>query len=568
MDIIEKKNIFIEKSNKKHNKKYDYSKVEYIDSTTKVCIICPEHGEFWQTPQAHVRGNSCPLCSNKKRGDTFRLDKESFIKRAKELHNNIYDYSKVEYINSNTKVCVICPEHGEFYMTPSNHLLGQKCPKCKGKGLSIEEIIKKANIIHDNKYDYSKVIFTKMHDKVKIICPIHGEFEQSLSKHISKKQGCPKCSAINRGKENLYSQEFFIKKAKEIHGDKYDYSNTVYNGMNHMIKYICSKHGEIEQRAFDHLRGFGCYKCVNLESKPEIEIYNFLKEKINDEIIRNDRKILNGQELDILIPSKNIAIEYNGLRWHSELFGKDKWYHYEKTKKCNELNIKLIQIFEDEYINKKEIVLNKLKHILGLNNDLPKIMGRKCKVEIINKEVAESFLNDFHIQGYVKSTIHFGAVFKNKLISVMSFTKIDKKLNKWELTRFASDHNYVCQGVGGKLFNNFIKLYNPTEVKTFADKRWTLNKENNFYLKLGFKLDKELNPDYEYICNSNPSLRIHKFNFRKKNINKKYGLPLTMTETEMTTELGYSKIWNCGLYKFLWVEKEKNINILKSKLSH
>ena len=134
----------------------------------------------------------------------------------------------------------------------------------------------------------------------------------------------------------------------------------------------------------------------------------------------------------------------------------------------------------------------------------------------------------------------------------MSFKQETKGSDKWELTRFASDYNYICCGVGGKLFNWFVKNYNPTEVKSFADRRWTLDKDNNLYTKLGFVLEKELKPDYEYVLNSNPTKRIHKFNFRKQILHKKHGFPLTMTESEMVKELGYSKIWNCGLFKFIW----------------
>lgn len=485
-----------------------------------------------------------------------KIDKQiRFIEKSNEIHHFKYDYSKTNFINSSTKVCIICPEHGEFWQLPHSHLYGQGCPKCKGRTLSLNEIINKANEIHNHKYDYSKVIFNKMHDKVTIICPIHGEFEQTLSKHISKKQGCPKCSAKERGKKRLMDSQLFFKKANEIHHYKYDYSNTVYTGMNNMITYVCPKHGEITQRPFDHLRGFGCSKCSNLESKNEIELFNMIKETFND-TIQGDRNILKGKELDIFIPSKNIAIEYNGLRWHSELFGKDKWYHLNKMFECNNQNIKLFQIFEDEYVNKKEIVLNKIYHILGIQQNLPKIMGRKCKIEIIDKTTAESFLNDYHIQGFVSSTLYLGAVYDNKLIAVMIFKQEKKGSDKWELTRFASDYHYICQGVGGKLFNWFIKNYKPLEVKSFADKRWTLDKNCNLYTKLGFKLVKELNPDYEYVLDSNPSKRMHKFNFRKSILSKKYNLPLTMTESEMTKELGYSKIWNCGLYKYVWIKKE------------
>ena len=554
--MINNKDYFINKANIKHNFKYDYSKVDYKNSLTNVIIICPIHGEFLQTPQNHLRGRGCSLCANMKKSQNMQMTNDIFIQKANEIHQNKYDYSKTDLLNRDVdgKIIIICPTHGEFKMKPSSHLKGQECPKCKGKNVSLEELIQKANDIHNFKYDYSNVILTKIHDKVKIICPIHGIFEQSLSKHISKKQGCPKCSAIQRGKNRLMNEELFFQKANEIHNFKYDYSKTIYNGMNEMITYICPIHGEIEQRPFDHLRGFGCYKCANLESKKENEIVNFIK-KTNLIVEQGNRNILNGKELDIYIPSKQIAIEYNGLRWHSEEFGRDKWYYLNKTLECNTKGVKLLQIFEDEYVEHKEIVLNKISHILGVQQNLPNIMGRKCHIEVISKDIAEQFLNDYHIQGYARSTVYLGAIYEDKLIAVMTFKQENKNSSKWELTRFASDYHYIHQGVGGKLFQWFIKNYNPSEVKSFADKRWTLNKENNLYTKLGFQLKNELNPDYEYILLSNPKKRIHKFNFRKQNLHKKYGLSLNMTENEMTKELGYVKIWNCGLLKYVWKNK-------------
>ena len=556
--MLNKEEIFINKANIKHNFKYNYSKVKYKDSLTNIIIICPIHGEFEQTPQNHLRGRGCKLCANDKKRQKMQMSYDFFIKKAQEIHDNKYDYTKTNLLerDENGKISIICPIHGEFKIKPSLHLKGQGCPKCKGRGLKQNEIIEKAKIVHNNKYDYSKVIFSKMHDKVTIICPIHGEFEQTLSKHISKKQGCPKCAAINRGKNNLMNEKEFFEKAKEIHHNKYDYSQTIYNGMNHLLKYICPIHGEIEQRPYDHLRGYGCYKCSNLESKKENEIYDFIKEKITD-VKQNDRTILNGKELDIYIPSKQIAIEYNGLRWHSEEFGRDKWYHLNKTLECNNNGIKLLQIFEDEYIEHKEIVLNKISHILGIQQELPKIMGRKCKVKIISKNIAEQFLNDYHIQGYARSTVYLGALYDDKLVAVMTFKQEFKNSPKWELTRFASDYHYVCQGVGGKMFKWFAKNYNPLEVKSFADRRWTLDKEDNLYVRLGFKLIEELKPDYEYILNTNPKKRFHKFNFRKHLLHRKYGLSLSMTETEMVKKLGYNKIWNCGLFKYIWKCKDE-----------
>ena len=153
---------FIQEAIQVHNHKYDYSKVEYVNSKTKVCIICPEHGEFYQTPLHHLNGSNCPKC-------TFHYTKttQEFIDKAKEIHGNKYDYSKVEYINSRAKVCIICPEHGEFWQIPTNHLQGKGCKYCGGTSKSnITDFINKAHRIHKNKYDYSKTIYTKANKKL------------------------------------------------------------------------------------------------------------------------------------------------------------------------------------------------------------------------------------------------------------------------------------------------------------------------------------------------------------------------------------------------------------------
>ena len=192
---------FIEKARKVHGDKYDYSKVEYINSKTKVCIICPEHGEFWQTPNCHLSGRSgCYFCSKEKCAENYRKKEEDFIKEARKIHGDKYDYSKIKYVNNKTKVCIICPEHGEFWQTPVSHLKGCGCIKCGiesrilKQSLTKEEFEKRANIIHKYRYDYSKVVYKNVDSKVKIICPIHGEFFQTPYHHING-CGCPKCNS-------------------------------------------------------------------------------------------------------------------------------------------------------------------------------------------------------------------------------------------------------------------------------------------------------------------------------------------------------------------------------------
>ena len=196
---------FIQDARDTHGDKYDYSKVEYMNNHTKVCIICPEHdhGEFWQTPKDHIKGQGCKKCANKTKSKCFRSFKEEFIAKAREVHSDKYDYSKVDYVNAKTKVCIICPEHdyGEFWQTPNNHLNDHGCPKCMhDKTREIftstkEEFIKKAIEIHKDKYDYTKVDYVNCDTKVCIICPEHdhGEFWQTPNVHLSG-CGCPMCN--------------------------------------------------------------------------------------------------------------------------------------------------------------------------------------------------------------------------------------------------------------------------------------------------------------------------------------------------------------------------------------
>jgi hypothetical protein len=178
---------YIKEAQKVHGDKYDYSKVKYININTKVCIICPIHGEFWQRPDNHLQGKGCPDC--------IRKTTEQFIEKAIKKHGYKYDYSKVEYIDAKTKVCIICPKHGEFWQTPNNHLMGYACPECGGsKRKTTEQFIEKSKEVHGDKYDYSKVDYVNNKTKVCIICPEHGEFYQAPGDHLSG-SGCPKCNS-------------------------------------------------------------------------------------------------------------------------------------------------------------------------------------------------------------------------------------------------------------------------------------------------------------------------------------------------------------------------------------
>ena len=546
---------FISKANKVHSYKYDYSKVEYINSKTKVCIICPEHGEFWQSPASHLQGHGCPRCSIKKVHLLQKSNRDEFINKARKIHGDKYIYDNVKYVNNETKVLITCPIHGNFEQKPSNHLSGQGCPKCgkismaNKQLMTKEEFIDRCNLKYKNFYRYDKVDYCGCFNKIIITCPIHGDFEQTPASHLHN-SGCPKCGRIRSNNSIRLTKDEFIEKAKSIHGDYFDYSKVNYVDYDTKVCIICPKHGEFWQTPDSHLQGKGCRLCNKSVSKKEKELIDIINNDFGIQTINGDRSVISPYELDIFIPDKKIAIEYNGLLWHSEEYGKGKYYHLNKLNACKRTGVRLIQIFEDEYVNHSEIVLNKLKHILGLQKNLQNIHGRKCEIREIDCSTSKSFLNKYHIQGFARATVYIGAFYNEELIGVMTFVKSSG--NRYELNRFASNYNYVCQGVGGKLFKYFIRKYNPTLVKSFADMRWTIDEKSNIYTKLGFTLDSHTPPDYYYYLQNEGLMRQHKFNFRKNILQKKYGLPSTMTEREMAKELGCKKIWNCGLIKYIW----------------
>ena len=203
---------FIERAKSVHNDEYSYENVMYANYSSKVEIICPLHGTFFQTPHMHLQGQGCPKCAMDNKPQNKPKTMNSFIQEANLVHNNRYDYSKVNYINNKTKVKIICPTHGEFLQTPASHLQGQKCPKCaylESHGVftkTLEEFMSEANRVHNNKYDYSNVLYKNRFEKIKIICPIHGEFLQTPHNHLSGCD-CPKCGNVKMLQHSYISKK-------------------------------------------------------------------------------------------------------------------------------------------------------------------------------------------------------------------------------------------------------------------------------------------------------------------------------------------------------------------------
>lgn len=283
-----------------------------------------------------------------------------FIQKAKEIHGDKYDYTLVKCKNKTTKVKIICDIHGIFYQTPRNIINGRGCPKCRNKKTQ-EQFIKECNEKHNNEYDYSLVKYINVTQKIKIICEKHGVFEQNAGHHLNGSK-CPKCRGF------IQNNNSFIKRSKEKHGNKYDYSLVEYKNNRIPVKIICKKHGIFEQIPKHHLTGSGCPLCKN--SKGENIIINILKE-LNIKYKRQktfdgckDKKNL---QFDFYLPEYNICIEYDGIQHFKKIerFGGDEGFKRRlfldsiKTNYCINNNISLIRIsYKDDILEKLNFIIN------------------------------------------------------------------------------------------------------------------------------------------------------------------------------------------------------------------
>lgn len=283
-----------------------------------------------------------------------------------------------------------------------------------------------------------------------------------------------------------------------------------------------------------------CNPINSGQSQEEKLIIDWLK-GLGLEIIERDKSL--GIELDILIPDLNIAIEYNGLYWHSELY-KDKFYHLNKTEICNKRGIRLIHIWEDHWLYKKEIIKSMLLNSFKLNTN--KIFARNCKIVLVDSKSKNDFLDKNHIQGKCQSSINIGLEYNGDLVSLMTFggRNINKK-KEFELIRFCNKINTNVVGGASKLFSYFIKNYNYQSIISYAD---ISNFTGGLYKLLGFDYSHRSQPNYWWVVDGN---RYHRFTYNKKRLIKEGGDP-NMTEVGIMYKRGHFRIFGCGQDKYIF----------------
>lgn len=272
----------------------------------------------------------------------------------------------------------------------------------------------------------------------------------------------------------------------------------------------------------------------------EEEVFLFLAESGIDNIVRNDRAVLNGKELDLYLPDFNFAIECNGSYWHSELNGKDKSYHLSKSNICKEKNIHLIHLWHHTWVNNNTLAKSRIKAKIGMNN---RIYARKCKMNIVGTETAKEFLNNNHLQGHCTASDRFGLFYERELVALMTFGKsrFDKNI-QWELLRYCSKLNYNIIGGASRLFKTFMHTYDCPSVISYSDRSWN---SGNLYNRLGFEYRHSTAPAYYYTQN------YQKFEnrvaYQKHKLKDKLDtFDPTKTEWENMQDNKFDRIWDCG----------------------
>lgn len=477
---------YITKCNTTHDNKYDYSLLNYKGGNNKIIVICPNHGQFTVLASNHMRKSGCPQCANSSRNNRVRLTTESFTAR---LNKRNLTYSPIqlisEYVNMKTKIKVQCVNGHEWETRPQDVLNGHGCAICAVKQREITALQ-----LHGRRYHTQHTITDDVLENLankEWLLDQHHTQQKTLQQIALDINVSPKC-----------------------------------------VQSYISKHN-IEHKKFGNSQG-------------ERLLIEFLKEYIDSPILVNNKTIISPKELDIYIPNYNFAIEFNGIYWHSELNGKDKNYHLQKTIECTKQNIRLIHIFENELIHKRDIVESRLKSILQLNK---RIYARKCSIVQLSSIEFTPFFDANHIQGSVSASICYGLVCEGNIVAAMSFGKsrFDKNI-EYELIRYANALDINVVGGASRLFHHFKKHHMPNTIISYSDKRWNTG---NLYKQLGFTFDHSSAPNYFYFhptnylkLESRQAYQKHKLQSILKTFNP------SLTEWENMINNGYDRIWDCG----------------------
>lgn len=501
------------------------------------------------------RPQSCPYCSGKKVLPGFNDLATTHPEIAKQWDAEKNNLKPTEVnAGSGKKIWWVCDNGHQWETSVLNRKSGSGCPMCAGQ--KVQSGVNDLGTLHpdisrqwksDKNDTHPSNVSPGSQKPVWWVCDLGHEWKTSPSNRTRNKSGCPYCSGnkVLLGFNDLLTVSPDIAQQWDDEKNEGLTPDMVTSGSGERVWWVCKNGHSWQSRVADRKR-FGCPKCSHSTSRAERELAQFVSQMAKDTAVETScRSVIPPYELDIYIPEKNIAIEFNGLYWHSEACIEDTNYHYNKWKMCADQGIQLITVWEDEWRDKQEIVKSMLAHKLGFANG-SRVYARNTSVSRLESPVAREFLELNHIQGSCFASTHFGLYDSfGELIAVSSWRK---NKNTLYLERYATS----CSVVGGmgkllKQGEQYARECGCLEIVTFSDRQVS---NGELYRKLGFYREKELAPDYRYLVNGK---RKHKFGYRlKRFINDPDLLYISgMTERELALLNGLERIWDCG--KTRWV---------------
>lgn len=536
-----------------------YNKVKTAMSSEGYNLLTPK-SEFttkskleYECPNGHIHSilnysiflhqkRRCPICVRHKHKTPYNV----IYKLFSDIGARIIYPTEQEYDKFKTKTekieyeCINGHLHsirlGMFKKT------GSTCPECFKLRVRMDyDIIVKDfhskgyKITYPAKDEYDAAY----KQKIEYECP-NGHRHSIRYSDFKNGHGCPECAGLLKHEYDNVKKSFM--------DEGYRLISTEYKNSKTNLEYECPNGHKHSIRYNDWSNGVRCGVCDKSKTSiQENEVAEFIK-SLGFDILENDRSVIGPLELDIVIPDKKIAIEYCGLYWHTESQGKNSSYHLNKLNLCQERGYRLITLLEDEWVFKKDIVKSRIKHILGIYDDI--IYARKCKIQPITTQDARAFIETYHIQGYTSCGIKLGIFHDIYLVGVMTFAtgSISKGSKNtegvYELSRFCTSCKVI--GGAGKLLKYFQRNYKYKELFTYADLRWS---DGNLYDSIGFRYLYNSKPNYWYV--KNEQKRYHRFNFRKNVLKDKLDtFDPNKTEYENMLLNGYNRIWDCGNMKY------------------
>jgi hypothetical protein len=522
-------NIFI-------NRNCTLMSAEYINAKTKLIYKCNKCGIIIENSLDNFKHNKYPCkCYYNPTGQNTPHKYEYVQSCFESEGHTLLTY---QYINSRQRLRYMCSNGHVNTIRFDDFKKGSRCKTCnKSKGphnkLTYDQV---KNYVESIGYTLLSHKYINSHTKIKVRCTNGHEYKVTLSSLRSGRR-CKICTDKLTGIKNRHSFEH-VKRHIEVSG--YILLSDTYVDAKTLLDVQCPKGHEYKVRYYAFQQGSRCPHCNPGYSKAEKEVAQFVKDLIGSSLVlENDRTVLDGRELDIYIPSKNLAIEYCGLHWHSDQYI-NRNYHRLKYEDCKSKNIRLITIFEDEWVNKQEICKSRISHALGMSTK--RIYARKCDIRTITSKVANVFYENTHLQGRTRGKLHIGLFHNDELVQAMSLGELSRKhvqSKTLEVKRMSNLIGINVIGGASKLFKyakRYALQHEYNYIRSYCDLRWGTG---GVYDTLSFEYKRETKYTPHYVLGQD---RYRNQSLRKTPEERKTG----KTEWELRQAQGYERIWDCG----------------------